>query len=63
MVRKIAWGADLPGYTSIMAAVLFLGGLQILVLGILGEYVGRMHEETKGRPLYVASGLIGFDDQ
>jgi dolichol-phosphate mannosyltransferase len=51
---KLAGGAGLvQGWTSLAVAVLFLGGLQLLAIGILGEYVGRIHEESKQRPLYL----------
>ena len=46
-------GVDVPGYASIMVAVLGLGSLQIMALGVIGEYVGRISEEVKGRPSYV----------
>lgn len=59
--RKLVFGADMPGYTSLMAAILFLGGVQLVVLGVLGEYLGRMYDETKGRPLYVVSHAEGID--
>lgn len=49
-----------PGYASLMVAVLLLGGLQLMTIGILGEYVGRMFLQTKNRPLYVIQDEIGF---
>lgn len=52
-MRRMIIGTDVPGYTSIMVAVLFLGGLQLVSLGILGEYIGRIAAEVRGRPLYV----------
>jgi dolichol-phosphate mannosyltransferase len=46
-------GSYLPGFSSITIAVLLLGGIQLIALGIIGEYVGRIYDEVKGRPLYV----------
>ena len=59
VVRTLAFGIETPGYASMMVAILFLGGLQLLSLGVLGEYVGRILTETKGRPLYVIREKIG----
>jgi polyisoprenyl-phosphate glycosyltransferase len=49
-----------PGWAGILIATLFLGGVQLISLGILGEYVGRIYSEIKGRPLYVADSYYGF---
>ncbi|HXG80635.1 MAG TPA: glycosyltransferase family 2 protein [Sphingomicrobium sp.] len=62
IIRTLTSGINVPGYASLMVAVLFLGGLQLLSLGVLGEYVGRIMTETKGRPLYVVRETIGSDD-
>jgi polyisoprenyl-phosphate glycosyltransferase len=51
-----------PGWTSIMVAVLFLGGVQLLALGMIGEYIGRVYEEVKHRPLYLIDERLGFTD-
>jgi len=61
MFRTVLNGVDVPGYASTMVAVLFLGGVQLIVLGVIGEYLGRIFEETKHRPLYLVSEAKGFD--
>ena len=53
VLRTLIFGIDLPGYASLMTAVLFLGGIQLIGLGVLGEYLGRVFEEVKHRPLYL----------
>ncbi|HMI39946.1 MAG TPA: glycosyltransferase family 2 protein [Sphingomicrobium sp.] len=63
VIRTLTSGIEVPGYASMMVAVLFLGGLQLLSLGVLGEYVGRILIETKGRPLYVIRETIGEEGQ
>jgi hypothetical protein len=52
-------GINFPGYTSIMASILLLGGVQLTVLGILGEYVGRIFEQGQQRPLYLVDQING----
>lgn len=59
IVRTLMTGNDVPGYPSLLVAVLFFGGLQLLTLGIIGEYIGRIFNETKRRPLYVVSEESG----
>ena len=61
VLRTLVLGIDLPGYASIMVAVLFLGGVQLVSLGVIGEYLGRVYEEVKGRPLYLVRETYGFE--
>lgn len=61
IIRTLTTGIEVPGYASLMVAILFLGGLQLLSLGVLGEYVGRILTEAKGRPLYVVRETVGDD--
>jgi dolichol-phosphate mannosyltransferase len=49
-----------PGWTATIIAILFLGGIQLLCTGLLGEYVGRIYMQSKGRPLYVVGETLGF---
>ncbi len=50
-----------PGFTTVAVAILFLGGLQLVALGIIGEYIGRIYEEVKRRPIYIVSQSLGFE--
>jgi polyisoprenyl-phosphate glycosyltransferase len=51
-----------PGWTSIVVVVSFIGGIQLIVLGVIGEYIGDIHAEVKRRPLYVISEFENFPD-
>lgn len=62
VIRTLAFGTDVAGYASLMVAVLFLGGIQLIVLGVIGEYLGRTFEETKHRPLYVVADMLGIEE-
>ncbi len=63
VIRTLIFGVDVPGYASLMVAILFLGGIQLITLGVLGEYLGRVYEEVKGRPLYFVREKYGFKSQ
>lgn len=60
--RTILFGIDVPGYASQMVGLLFLGGVQLLSLGIIGEYLGRVYTEVKGRPIYLVATREGFEE-
>ena len=53
IVKTLFFGNAVPGYPSLMVVILFLGGVQLIAIGVIGEYLGRMFDETKRRPLYV----------
>jgi glycosyltransferase involved in cell wall biosynthesis len=55
-LKTLFLGNPVPGYPSLMVVILFLGGIQLLAIGIVGEYLGRIFTETKGRPLYLVKG-------
>jgi polyisoprenyl-phosphate glycosyltransferase len=60
IVKTLMFGIDLPGYASIVTIILFLGGIQLIGIGVIGEYIGRMYLETKRRPPYIIEGFIDF---
>ncbi|MCW5721252.1 MAG: glycosyltransferase family 2 protein [Devosia sp.] len=57
VLRTLFLGIDMPGYASLSAAVLFLGGVQLIGLGVIGEYLGRVYMEVKRRPVYLAAAV------
>jgi glycosyltransferase involved in cell wall biosynthesis len=60
--RTILFGIDLPGYASMMTVILFSTGAQLIAIGIIGEYVGRIFVEAKGRPLYFLDDYFSAGD-
>jgi dolichol-phosphate mannosyltransferase len=60
---KLLWDQPVRGWASLAAMVLFIGSVQLTVLGVMGQYVGRIYEEVKGRPLYLVRERIGFADE
>jgi glycosyltransferase involved in cell wall biosynthesis len=62
IVSTLVGGVDVPGYASLMVVTLGLGGLNLVSLGLIGEYLGRVAVQVRGRPLYVIASTVGGDD-
>jgi hypothetical protein len=62
VAQVLVGGRSVPGYASLMVVILFGFALQMIALGVLGEYIGRMYQEVKGRPIYLVRERVGFDD-
>ena len=58
ILKTALYGDPVAGYPSLMVVILMMGGVQLITVGILGEYVGRMFNETKNRPLYLLNGYV-----
>jgi glycosyltransferase involved in cell wall biosynthesis len=63
VIRVFVQGVDVPGYASMMVVILFMGGMQLITLGVFGEYLSRIFTEVKGRPLYLVREAIGFENE
>ncbi|HZW46478.1 MAG TPA: glycosyltransferase family 2 protein [Microvirga sp.] len=59
LIRTLLFGTDLPGFPSLIVSIMFFSGIQLMSLGVIGEYVGRIFAEVKRRPLYVVAERIG----
>jgi glycosyltransferase involved in cell wall biosynthesis len=62
LIIKFSGGTAVRGWTSLMVAITFFSGVQLLSLGVLGEYIGRIYDESKNRPLYIIKEKINFDE-
>ena len=63
IAARLFGARPMQGWTSVMVAVLFIGGVQLISLGILGEYIGRIHEEVRRRPLYLVDEAVGCTER
>ena len=61
LTMTLIYGTDVPGFPTLVVSVMFLAGVQLISLGVIGEYLGRVYEEVKGRPLFIVSETIGTD--
>jgi glycosyltransferase involved in cell wall biosynthesis len=63
LVKTLLFGADVPGFPTLIISVMFFAGVQLISLGVIGEYLGRMYEEVKGRPLFLVAEELGIDEE
>lgn len=62
ILQKLIWGIAVPGYATIITLILLLGGIQLLCIGIIGEYVGKIFEQSKERPIYIAKEILSHHE-
>lgn len=62
LIKTILWGDPVQGFPTLVILLLFFGGIQLIALGIMGEYIGRIMIEVKNRPLYIVDELINIDE-
>jgi polyisoprenyl-phosphate glycosyltransferase len=61
LIKTLIYGTDVPGFPSLIISVMFFSGVQLLCLGVIGEYLGRIYEEVKGRPLFLVAEELGVE--
>src|SRR5215475_8235058 len=61
LVETLIYGTDAPGFPSLIISMMFFAGVQLISLGVIGEYLGRMYEEVKGRPLFLIAEELGIE--
>lgn len=62
VLQKLIWGINIPGYATLIVLILFFGSMQLLCIGIIGEYVGRTFEQSKKRPIYIAKEILTYEE-
>jgi glycosyltransferase involved in cell wall biosynthesis len=62
LVETLIYGTDAPGFPSLIISLMFFAGVQLISLGVIGEYLGRIYEEVKGRPLFLVAEELGIDE-
>lgn len=62
IIEKLTTGIDIPGYATIIVLILLLGAVQLICIGIIGEYVGRTFEQSKNRPIYIAKEVLTYEE-
>ena len=62
IIKHFVWGVDVAGYDSIVALILMFGGLQLLCIGILGEYLAKVYVQVKNRPVYIISKMYSYEE-
>lgn len=63
ILQKLIWGIAVPGYATIITLILLLGAVQLVCIGIIGEYVGRTFEQSKNRPVYIAKEILDYESK
>jgi len=63
LVETLIYGTDAPGFPSLIISMMFFSGVQLISLGVIGEYLGRMYEEVKGRPLFLVAEELGIEQE
>ena len=63
VVQKLFFGIAIPGYPTLLVAILLIGGIQMIILGIIGEYIARIYIQGKHRPIYIAKEYVSYDKE
>ena len=63
IIEKLVWGIDVPGYATIIVLILLFSSIQLFCIGIIGEYVGRIFEQSKDRPIYIAKEVLDYPEK